>query len=114
MEISLLNELITIQKNSVRVDAIGNHLNEWTDCYRCHATISGENGSFKGAEDEAAGTLTDHASVSFTIRWCRAVAGLTTDGYRILFNGEIYDIIGLDHMSYKHKALKLRCRKVRR
>ncbi len=114
MEISLLNTPITIQKNAVQVDAIGNHVNAWTDFYRCHATVSGEDGSFKGTEDETAGILTDHASVSFTLRWCTAVRDLTTGGYRVLFNGEIYDIIGIDHLSYKHKALKLRCRKARR
>ena len=114
MEISLLNVNLTIQKAVLQVDAIGNHTNAWEDYYRCHATVSGEDGSFKGAEDEKAGTLTDHASVAFTIRWCRAVAGLTTDGYRIVFGGELYDIIGIDHMSFKRKALKLRCLKVRR
>ena len=29
MDMALLNRKIVVQKNSVTVDAIGNHLNEW-------------------------------------------------------------------------------------
>ena len=32
----------------------------------------------------------------------------------IVFNGEIYNIVAVDHMNYKKKSLKLRCQKVRR
>ena len=33
MEVALLNVRITFQKNSVIVDEIGNHRNEWKDIY---------------------------------------------------------------------------------
>ena len=42
MEVALLNVRITFQKNSVIVDKIGNHQNEWADVYSCYATVSGE------------------------------------------------------------------------
>ena len=114
MEAALLNILITIQKHTVIADEIGNRTNAWTDYYTCHATASGENSSSKGSEDTAAGTTVDHGNVDFTVRFCKKVQPITTDGYRVLFNGEPYDIIGIDHMNYKRKAYKLRCRKVRR
>ena len=114
MDIELLNTKILFQKNTVSVDAIGNHTNEWTDYYGCHATVSGENGSAKGGEDESAGTLVDHSNIDFTVRWCSKASVITIDGYRVLYGGEIYDIIGVDHMNNKHKCLKFRCRKVRR
>lgn len=114
MEIALLNILITVQKHTVVVDAIGNHTNAWEDYYTCHATASGENGSVKGSEDETAGTTVDHGHVDFTVRYCRKLEPLTTDEYRVLFNGQVFDIIGLDHMNFKRKCLKLRCKKVRR
>ena len=41
MDVALLNRKIIVQKNSVTVDAIGNHLNEWVDFYSCYATIGG-------------------------------------------------------------------------
>ena len=44
MNIAMLNERVTFQKNEVVTDRIGNHTNAWTDYYTCSATISGENG----------------------------------------------------------------------
>ncbi len=35
MDVAHLNEKITFQKNSVEVDAIGNHKNGWSDYYAC-------------------------------------------------------------------------------
>lgn len=114
MDIGLLNVKITFQKNAVVTDAIGNHTNAWEDYYSCHATVSGENGSKNGGEDESAGTTVDHANIDFTVRWCGKTSCITSDGYRVLFDGELYDIVGIDHMNYKRKSIKFRCRKVRR
>lgn len=110
MEIALLNVRIMFQKNSVTVDAIGNHKNGWADEYSCYATVSGEGGT----EKQTAGTTVDDADLAFTIRYCRQAAQITTDGYQIMFGGEIYNILSIDHMNYKKKALKFKCQKVRR
>ncbi len=110
MEIALLNVRIMFQKNSVTVDAIGNHKNEWTDEYSCYATVSGEGGT----ERQTAGTTVDDADLAFTVRYCKKSEDITTDGYRVLFGGEIYNILAIDHMNYKKKALKFRCQKVMR
>ena len=40
MEISKLNERITIEKNAVVTDAIGNHKNTWTHYFSCYAYAS--------------------------------------------------------------------------
>ena len=42
MNVALMNEKVTFQKNIVVTDAIGNHKNGWEDFYTCHATIGGE------------------------------------------------------------------------
>jgi len=55
MNIGLLNTRITVQKNEVSVDSIGNHKNVWTDWYSCAATVSGE----AGKEDTDAGLIVD-------------------------------------------------------
>ena len=114
MNISLMNIRICFQKNVITSDTIGNHMNEWVDYYSCHATGSGENASQEGAEAENAGTVTAHPSIDFTVRWCKAISDITTDGYRIMFEGEPYNIIGIDHMNFKRKSLKFRCRKEER
>ena len=110
MDIALLNVSITVQKNTVVVDAIGNHKNEWTDFYSCHATVSGEGGK----EATAAGTVVDDSDISFTVRYCRKVSEINNTEYRVLFDGEIYNILFVDHMNYKRKSIKVKCQKVRR
>lgn len=114
MNISLLNTTITVQKSTVITDAIGNHTTAWTDYYSCHATIGGENSSSKGGEDTEAGMVVDHSGIDFTVRFCAAVSAVNITEYRVLYAGELYDIIGIDHMNNKRKCVKLRCRKVRR
>ncbi len=113
MEVALFNVKITIQKNEPTVDAVGNHVNEWTDYFSCFATISGED-SAKTTEGEAAGTTTDHAGMSFTVRYCQKTIAVNGTGFRVIFGDDIYNILSVDHMNYKRKALKLRCEKVRR
>ena len=110
MEVSLLNVRITFQKNEVVSDAIGNHRNQWTDYYTCHATVSGESGSEKNV---AANTLYD-SDLAFTVRYCKALKDADTTKLREAFDGELYDITFIDHMNFKNKCRKFRCRKVRR
>lgn len=110
MEIALLNVKITFQKNSVVPDAIGNRKNIWSDYYTCHATVSGEGGK----EKAAAGLTVVESDIAFTVRFCKRAAEVTADGFRIVFNGETYNIVSIDHMNYKKKSLKFRCEKERR
>ena len=110
MEIALLNVKVTFQKNSVVSDAVGNRKNVWEDYYSCHATVSGEGGQ----EKAAAGLTAAESDIAFTVRFCKRAAEVMADGFRILFGGEIYNIVAVDHMNYRKKALKFRCEKARR
>ena len=110
METALLNVRITFQKNEAVTDGIGNHKNQWTDYYSCHATVSGESGSEKNV---AANTLYD-SDLAFTVRYCKALKDADSTKFRVVFDGEHYNITFIDHMNYKNKCLKFRCRKVRR
>lgn len=91
MEIALLNVRITVQKNTMTVDKIGNHKNEWTDYYSCYATVSGESPS----ENTDAGTVVDNSKIDFTVRYCKAVSFVDSTGCRVVYNGEIYNILAL-------------------
>ena len=104
MDVALLNERVTFQKNEAVVDDVGNHRNVWTDYYACSATIGGE-GLASSKEVQEAGV---------TVRYCRKAVDIMSTGYRVLFRGEIYDIVNVDHMNFKKKSLKFTCRKVRR
>lgn len=110
MDIALLNVRITLQKNTVITDTIGNHKNTWTDYYSCHATASGESPK----EDTAAGVVVDNGKIDFTVRYCRAVSGLDPAGFRVVYGGGVYNILGIDHMNFKKKSVKFRCQKARR
>lgn len=113
MEASLLNVKIIFQKNAVAVDGIGNHTTTWADYYSCHATISGEAGK-QTSESDVAGTVVDESDISFTVRYCKKASVIDSTGYRVVFGGELYDILATDHMNYKKKCLKFKCRKARR
>ena len=110
MNIALLNVCIEIQKSTPSTDNYGNHMNSWAPYLYCHATVSGE----YSAEKSDAGLIVDDSRLDFTIRWFAASAMVTSTGYRVIFNGDIYAIIGVDHRDFKRRSLKLLCQKVRR
>lgn len=113
MDIGLLNEKVTFQKNTVITDSIGNHKNGWEDFYICHATIGGE-GMASSKEKEEAGTIVEDVGMTVTIRYCKKALEIGSTTHRIIFKGEIYDITNVDHTNFKKKCLKFSCRKVRR
>lgn len=113
MDIALFNTRITFQKNTLVVDAIGNHKNQWSDYFSCAASISGES-SRDDSEKQTAGQTVESPRCAFTVRWCSETASITEDGYRILWNGDFYNITSIDHQNNKRKSLKFWCQKVRR
>lgn len=110
MDIAALNVKIMFQKNETVTDEIGNHKAVWNDYFSCHATVSGEGGT----EAAVAGQIVDNADIAFTVRFCKAVQAVTATGYRIVFQGEIYNILAIDHLRFRRNALKFKCEKVRR
>ena len=113
MDIGLLNEKVTFQKNTVITDSIGNQKKGWEEFNICHATIGGE-GMASSKEKEEAGTIVEDVSMTVTIRYCRKASEIGSTTHRIVFRDEIYDITNVDHMNFKKKCLKFSCRKVRR
>jgi SPP1 family predicted phage head-tail adaptor len=113
VDVALMNEKVTFQKNAVVTDAIGNHVNAWEDFYSCFATIGGE-GLASSKEKETAGQTVEDVNMTVTVRYCRKAAEITSTGFRVVFRDEIYDITNVDHMNFKKKCLKFSCRKVRR
>ena len=110
MEIAAFRVKIMFQRQEAVADGIGNHTNRWEDYFACRATVGGEGGT----EKAVAGTTVEDADISFTVRFCRAAEAVSSSRFRIVFREELYDILAVDHLNYKKKALKFRCRKVRR
>ena len=113
MDIGLLNEKVTFQKNTVITDSIGNHKNGWEDFYTCHATIGGE-GMASSKEKEEAVTIVEDVVMTVTVRYCKKASEIGSTTHRIIFREESYDITNVDHMNFRKKCLKFSCRKVRR
>ncbi len=101
---------IIIQETHTEIDSIGNHTSVWEDYYTCHAYANG----LSGSEYYAAKQINSETEISFIIRYCDKVASLTSDKYRIIFNGEIYNISYVDNVQFKNKTLKLRAKRVER
>ena len=67
-----------------------------------------------GTKKSEAGQTIDDVGITFTVRYCSQLVDIVSTSFRILFRGEIYNILSVDHMNYKKKSLKFRCEKVRR
>ncbi len=109
MNIALMNVRIEVQRNTIGTDRYGNHRNTWEPYLFCYATVSGE----APEESTEAGLVVDDSRVDFTIRWFAASSVITSTGYRVVFRDAVYDILGVNHMNFRNKAVKLLCRKVR-
>ena len=98
MDIGLLNEKVTFQKNTVITDSIGNHKNGWEDFYTCHATIGGE-GMASSKEKEEAGTIVEDVGMTVTISW------------RICLNLDMPSVVAAERepfrISFRQKRLQL-------
>lgn len=110
MDISAMNVRVTFQKNETVKDKYGNHQNLWIDCYSCFATISGENGK----EQAVVGTTVETVDLQVTVRYSNETKVICSTDYRLVINDVLYDILSVDHLSYKRRALKFKCRQVRR
>ena len=110
MEIAKLRSRITIQQATVQTDAIGNHANAWADYWSCAAYAN----LASGKEYSTAGQTLGSDTLVFEIRWCERLRALDSTKFRVLFNGNIYNIISVDDVQFRHERLKLTAQRERR
>ena len=65
-------------------------------------------------EVDAAGTTNPKETIDFTTRWCEALSKVTSEDYRIIADGKLYNILYVNPMGYKHRSLKFHCERVKR
>lgn len=107
--IERMNERIRIQKSTVTADEYGNRLKNWSDYFTCWAYA----GTFNRDEQPDV-TTTDQRGITFEVRFCSELKDITSDQFRVIFRGEIYDIQSVDMMNWMKKTIKLKCRKAER
>jgi len=110
LRISHLRNKLIIQKNTITTDSYGNHIDVWADSFSVHASILNQSVS----EDEIAGQTVISDNIDFEVRYSSKTASLTSKDSRIVFNGNIYGIDGIDLNCMTKKSLRLKCKRVRR
>lgn len=107
MNIAGLRVRITIQKNGTVTDRYGNHTSAWTDYFSCWATATM---SGKSAEEtQEAGYTQEADRLDITVRWSSETAAVNSKQYRVLLEGRIYNILGIDDMGFRHNSRKFFC-----
>ncbi len=107
MNIAGLRVRITIQRNGTVTDRYGNHTSAWTDYFSCWATatMSGKSAD----ETQEAGHTEEADRLDITVRWSSETAAVNSKQYRVLLNGRIYNILGIDDMGFRHNRRKFFC-----
>lgn len=110
MEVGTMRSRIAIQKATPSVDEVGNHINAWADFHSCFAAVN----LVSGKEYAVAGQIQNGDTLQFVLRWCEKLRDLNTTQYRIVFQGDLYNIISVDEVLFRHESLKLIGERVRR
>lgn len=110
MKISGLNQKIEVQKKEITADKIGNRIVSWESYHQGFCSVDSQ----IVHEKDGVGTVIDDSKTTFILRWSHKLSQINAQSYRILFLGNIYNIIGVDYMNFKHKSIKLHCQRSER
>lgn len=100
-----LRHLIKVQRRvELGVDARGNRQTEWRDVYEIYAAVH----DVSGREFYQAAALHMENIVSMVIRH---VEGISAD-MRVVFNGQAYDIVQINHLGYRGDWMVLKTRAI--
>ena len=53
----------------------------------------------------------ENKTIAFSVRACEKTKALTSIGFRVQFEGQVYNIVSIDKMNYDNKEIKIRCKK---
>ncbi len=69
-----------------------------------------QSSTYTGEESEGEVTY-ENRVVTFETRYCSELKDVTSTGYRILFDGDAYDIEYVDHMNYQNQILRFKAKR---
>ena len=108
METGAMNCRIIIQKRTEPVtNANGLQEETWHDHYLCWAYVN----QLSGSEFWAAHAVQAEDTVVFTLRYCKVAAAINTRDHRIVFAGDVYDILFVDHVRQERDVVKIKARR---
>ena len=91
MEIGKLSQRITLLENRAKIDEIGNHTAQWEEVSSCWADVYITNSS-EGSEN---GVTSEKQIIRFIIRQTFDRLRINSTTHKILFRGQIYNIISV-------------------
>lgn len=98
------NQRITFQKNTVTNDEFDNRIQIWVDYFSCWAYANTIQSSETNGD-----VPQERLPITFEAGFCPELAQVTSTDFRIVFNGEYYDILAVDRMNYQNSDLKFNC-----
>ena len=104
MNASMLKNKITIQKKSAVPDEIGRISEKWSDFMVVHAYAN----RLSGQELIIAAANGQQDTVTFSVRYCRALSELNSNDFRIVFMGRVFNILTVDNVQFLNVELKIR------
>ena len=104
MNASMLKNKITIQKKNAVADDIGKISEVWSDYMAVHAYAN----RLSGQELIVAAANGQQDTVTFSVRYCRALADLNSNDFRIVFMGRVFNILTVDNVQFMNVELKIR------
>lgn len=104
MNSGMLRQKVKIQKYEKGQDEIGNPKGQWIDYKTLYAYVNG----ISGKEYWAAATVHQENTIEFVFRWKPFFCNLNTREYRLVFNGNMYNITLIDNIQYRNKTVKIK------
>ena len=104
VKIGKYTEWIEFQKNVAVTDKWGNHENMWIPFFTCCSHVM----TYERSEDGDA-VIRPSESPTFECRYCPELASIeSSTKARIVYNGFVYDITGIDMMNYGRDTIKFK------
>lgn len=95
MEIGRLNQRIVLLEHRTKIDEIGNHIAKWEEVTACWAQVYMPNSQTASAENSDSGTAKKVRKLVFIVRQNPFLLYLNSTTHRILFRGQIFNILSV-------------------
>jgi len=108
MEIAKMNQRITLLEHRTVKDEIGNHITKWEEQSSMWASTDTSNLK-TSSETTEAGVTKEVRTLIFTVRQCPSLLYLNSTTHRILFRGQIYNILSVKPDYTDNNYMKITC-----
>lgn len=104
MNAGALKNLIIFQKGYVKEDDLAVKKTDWIDFKKDYAYVN----NLSGKEYWAAAVVHQENTVDFIFRYKPYFEKMNSKQFRIVFKGEIYNIVSIDNKRFENKTVKIR------